>query len=408
MSRQPKGSGSFTKTPNGNWNLRKCVTRNYDNQKKYLSATATTKTACIKLMAKREAEYQNQRCTANEELTLVELCQQHLDYCIKSRELTLLNSIERRQQTINQIEYSEIGNLPLSCISSTDLQLSVINLKSLKDSQMILSVSSREKAMNCINAAYNWGIMMHYVSDNPMKFVINKIKDSLNAESSKYSDDIDVEHLSLSDIKKLKESCNARSKNGENLYPVSNLVLFLLNTGLRIGECLALRWSDWNSDTQILSINKSRTSYGDSNASKGNKYIMRDGKTKNKRSRNIELSDEANECLKTIFKETSKNKPTDFIFITKTGNPDTTSNVESKANKLYRHAKIYDSKGLPLTGLHVLRHTFATMAYNNGMPIEDVAAYIGDSVDVARRYYVANRIRDEKKGIYIPYKKNKD
>ena len=77
---------------------------------------------------------------------------------------------------------------------------------------MILSVSSREKAMNCINAAYNWGIMMHYVSDNPMKFVINKIKDSLNAESSKYSDDIDVEHFK-NDINGIKRTCDYKISN---------------------------------------------------------------------------------------------------------------------------------------------------------------------------------------------------
>ena len=47
--------------------------------------------------------------------------------------------------------------------------------------------------------------------------------------------------------------------------------------------------------------------------------------------------------------------------------------------------------GPEVSGLHVLRRTFATRMYDNGAGVKEIAAYIGDLESTTMQYYIAAR-----------------
>ncbi len=55
-------------------------------------------------------------------------------------------------------------------------------------------------------------------------------------------------------------------------------------------------------------------------------------------------------------------------------------------------------KSKKISGLHILRRTFATKLYREGYTIKDIAAYIGDEEETVSRYYVAARETMELEG----------
>ena len=87
------------------------------------------------------------------------------------------------------------------------------------------------------------------------------------------------------------------------------------------------------------------------------------------------LTDKALEILCLIYKESPCVDIEDFVTPTKTGACNTVTNLEHRAEAIYRAADLEELGG----SLHVLRRTLATDMYDNGAPIKQIASYIGDS-----------------------------
>ena len=117
------------------------------------------------------------------------------------------------------------------------------------------------------------------------------------------------------------------------------------------------------------------------------KYIMIEGSTKNQKARTIKLSTDAIKVLKLIYKENDPSSGDEKIAITRTGKQNTTTNLEKRMETIYRDAGL----GKDVSGLHIMRRTFATSMYEAGAGIKEIAGYIGDNEDTVERYYIAVR-----------------
>lgn len=115
---------------------------------------------------------------------------------------------------------------------------------------------------------------------------------------------------------------------------------------------------------------------------------MQEGSTKNSKARKIKLSVEALQVLREIRQLAGNVLDDQYICLTRTGRPNTTSNLGNRNLALMKRA------GLPHKGdLHILRRTFATNCYRNGGRTKQIAAYIGDLPSTAEKYYIAARDR---------------
>ena len=151
-------------------------------------------------------------------------------------------------------------------------------------------------------------------------------------------------------------------------YALFRLLAF---SGCRIGEILALNWSDINFDTNTLTINKT--------IAKSNKYYVSETPKTKKSNRKIILDSKTLHHLKTWKLEQKKflfslgyNQPK-FIFTNE-------SNGFSINQTVSDRLKVYQSRApLHNIGLHGFRHTHASILYNAGATDKEVSERLGHS-----------------------------
>ena len=132
-----------------------------------------------------------------------------------------------------------------------------------------------------------------------------------------------------------------------------------LATGLRRGELLGLKWEDIDLDQGVIRVRRQV-------ARINGKVQEMPLKTKNSY-RSIAISQEAVQMLREM-----KDKGLgEYVFPSPTGGP---ISPDSVLNMLHR---VLERAGLPPLRFHDLRHTFATLALQNGVDIKTVSGMLG-------------------------------
>ena len=133
-----------------------------------------------------------------------------------------------------------------------------------------------------------------------------------------------------------------------------------LATGLRRGELLGLKWEDIDFSTQTLRV---RRQVGRINGE------VREAPLKTKPAyRTISLGTDAVGILK---QQREKHPSSSYVFPGPTGGPIAPDSV------LHMLHRVLDRAGLPEIRFHDLRHTFATLALQNGVDVKTVSGMLG-------------------------------
>lgn len=224
-------------------------------------------------------------------------------------------------------------------------------------------------------ALYN---MLEFAKENEV-IITNPCKKSVKSDIGKPSDK--KEALTIDDQRRFLAA--AKGQSYEYQYR------FALQTGLRTGELVGLKWEDINFERKTLTIERSmefRYKVGE----------WRVGPPKSKSGyRTIPLTDEAicilkaqkekNRKLKVIDKEWA-----DTVFLCRKGQP--------VKNSTYDTALfiICDKAGIKRFSMHVLRHTFATRCIEGGMTPKTLQKILGHSnIGITMNLYV--HITEEEK-----------
>ena len=133
-----------------------------------------------------------------------------------------------------------------------------------------------------------------------------------------------------------------------------------LATGLRRGELLGLKWEDIDFTAQMLRV---RRQVGRVNGE------VREAPLKTKNAyRTISLGTDAMGILK---QQREKQPSSSYVFPGPTGGPIAPDSV------LHMLHRVLDRAGLPEIRFHDLRHTFATLALQNGVDVKTVSGMLG-------------------------------
>ena len=133
-----------------------------------------------------------------------------------------------------------------------------------------------------------------------------------------------------------------------------------LATGLRRGELLGLKWTDVDLDRGVLKIQRAISR-------QNGKVVEAPLKTKNAY-RTLPLSADA---IDVLMQQRRKTGNSEWVFPSPTGGPMSPDSVLHMLQRVLKRA------GLPRIRFHDLRHTFATMALQNGVDVKTGQQYAG-------------------------------
>ncbi len=386
-SRNAKGAGSFKKNQDGTITHRKSVGYKANGNRKILTVTAETKAACIKEMRKKELAWEKEKKNTafSEKVTVEELCKMHLLYQVNQGELKP-KSIDRRECTIEKhIGEYDLGKMQVKSVKSSDVDTHINGLINAGK----LSYSSIEKALDVLNAAYNWAVLFGKLESNPVSQIKANLSKRINKIKNKSAEDADVVVLTEEEIELFRKAAlSINTKTGKYEYPAGVYGLLLLYTGMRCGEMIALRWRDVDFENSLLKIEKSQSmAKNRKGGEEDKKYIAVEGTTKNEKAREIRLKPEALEILQIIRESSRHTEADDLVITTKSGKANTATNLEHRMATIFKNAGLVDYTG----ALHIFRRTFATQMYEEGARVKDIAAYIGDLASTTEQYYIAAR-----------------
>ncbi|MDO5112392.1 MAG: tyrosine-type recombinase/integrase [Clostridia bacterium] len=153
-------------------------------------------------------------------------------------------SYDRLESTINNHIPPALGSYAVTQLATETIQVELIN----KMQADALSYSSVKKAYDALNDFLRYLTARRTIMYNPMQLVSKPTK--VNFETA------DVVPLSDEDVRKLIDGCRLEYKTKNRRYPMGEAFILILNTGMRMGEALALRWGDVDMEKGTLCINK--------------------------------------------------------------------------------------------------------------------------------------------------------
>lgn len=287
------------------------------------------------------------------------------------------SSYDRKEMTLENQVYPEIGDINMSQITFDDIQSMVNELK-----KQNLSYSTIKKAYEAINGCFKHALIKGDVDKNPCIGVTLP-------KNLKHQDG-DIKFYTEEQIKLLLEQSTIKYSNGRSKYRLGYGIQFLLYTGLRIGEALALTWEDVDFENRTIKINKSlkQIKNRDKNKQSNYKIIVQDSTKTKSGSRIVPLNNKSIEALNHIKEITGQYK---YVLSTETGN-----NVSGRTyDTMFR--KIQENCGFTeIYGVHALRHTFASLLFKKGVDVKTVSEILGHK-DVSVTYNTYIHLIQEQK-----------
>ena len=276
----------------------------------------------------------------------------------------------RYQLMIEQYTIPRIGSIKLTKLTSRDLQKLY---KDLIENGRIARKSGHGNPGLSSATVRSLHLMLHSAFERAVKerlILRNPTEDCIAPKVQK----IEMQILPPEHIKDYLEAADRRG-----LLPMFYLELV---TGLRKGEITALLWSDLDTQNKTISVSKQYIK------NPNGELTLSRPKTETS-VRKVSIPQEAVDLL---IAEHGKHPENPYMFPSPvTGEmyyPDSVVNL---------HKKILKDAGLPHIRFHDLRHTFATLALQNGVDVKTVSSMLGhyDAGFTLRTYTHATRQKQD-------------
>ena len=241
-----------------------------------------------------------------------------------------------------------IGNIPLEKLTTMDLQKFYRKLLTKgrveriesKEQPKGLSAKTVRNINQVISSAMDLAVVQKIILNNPTH----------TCELPK------VEHKEMQTVPVEQLSAFLEEAKRSGVY---EMYYIELATGLRRGELLGLKWQDIDWKNGIIKVRRQV-------ARVNGQIVEAPLKTKNSY-RAVTISQQAIEVLKTQKAKTND----EYVFPSPNGGPISPDSVNNMLKRVLERA------GIPKVRFHDLRHTFATIALQNGVDIKTVSGMLG-------------------------------
>lgn len=358
MSKRLNGEGTIYQEAPNKWRAEIQIGYNAQGKKRMKKFSAPTQRE-VKKKLNEFIRTQNPSSLDLAKRTLNEYY--HIWILKKEKQLKAL-SLQRLRSTYQTFIENEIGYLQFSKITTDDIQRLIDKYASTR------SYSSLKKIKDLISSIYRYDAGLparQRVSNyNPCDNVILTKKMTKENKVIKYftSDEIEL-------IK--QEITRVHEHSGKLVYPYGYIYILILNTGMRVGEALALDKKDINLSEKTVTINKNLIQTK-SETGKGYVIQIQDSPKTAASNRIINLNIAAAEAAKTLFEIFPDSEA---IAVNANGNRVSLQNAEKTFKQILSVCNIPSEK----RGIHSLRHTFASKLFESGIDVKVVSSILGHS-----------------------------
>lgn len=295
----------------------------------------------------------------------------------KVGETTLLTYDRSYRQIIGFHDKSNISNMQLASFTT--------NVPHIQNFLNALATKySRNTILNIwtvMGSALHYGIMHKKLP--PLLLEGIKIPDETQVAVKKK----DVPFLSKDYVEKIYEAIESKYSNGKPRYGAyGQVVILLINTGLRLGEARALKWNDIikiDKDRYLLRVDESvaEIKYTD----RPRRKIIKDPKNLSS-IRDIPLNQKALNAIQWFDNKNPNHKQDDFICLADNHKPIRQQYMHRTINRLMKDINYSgDGKISP----HSLRHTFGSLLYERGVDLKTISVLLGHkSVRTTESIYI--------------------
>ena len=269
-----------------------------------------------------------------------------------------------------QLAQSDLANLNFDKITAKQFKEFLIQqIEPIDKGGMGYGYSTMRKVYELLKDMYSFAYHNNEIERNPME-IVRLPRKSLCAKQVKETFSLTPDEIML-----LKEACLEKKANSTLYkYRYGLIYLFMLNTGLRVGEMLALEWQDIDFEKGYININKAVQSNIINRSGNGNKrtYNLTAPKTKNGY-RLIPLNEEILFLLEEIKADNCKRGiKTALVCSSSTGGYPTARNLQRSLEIIVNNSGIERH-----LWLHLLRHTFGSELVRKGVDISVVSKLMG-------------------------------
>ena len=267
------------------------------------------------------------------------------------------------------------GKMQLASIHSEQLQ------KLLVEKSQTLSHTVVKIIYIILSEIFSYAHSEGDLSRNPMHNVKMPKRATFKTER-------EIVALESGEVRAVERIAEMKNKNGRPCIMQAHALVFLVHTGLRCGEFLALKWSDIDFESRIVTVNKNLSMVYDRDKDgvriKHKKARIKCTKTASG-NRIVPLNTKAIAALKNlhaIYRKKGICSPN--VVASLSGKMLSNDQLQRVLHRVLKYAEI--SK--PFT-LHQLRHTFATQTLNAGVPITVVSKWLGHAnISVTYNTYI--------------------
>ena len=235
-----------------------------------------------------------------------------------------------------------------------------------------LAYSSVKKLYDIFNASLKYAKSKGMLIANPTELVTKPISTSATFMDKQEDEDEELEIFTDDEIKRFVAAAQSKFSNGVPVYGKGNMFIFIQNTGIRIGEAAGLAWTKYDKEAQTVKIDSTLIQHKDKNG-KHTISVQKHAKTKNSE-RTLKLNTKALACLP--FSTKGK-----YIFCNRNGVLYRPRNIQNTLDYILQRADI------PHKSTHVLRHTYASKLFEQGVDVKIVSELLGHT-DVRTTYNI--------------------
>ena len=205
-----------------------------------------------------------------------------------------------------------------------------------------------------------YGVVMQAIPFNPAREVILP-RNTQKAKREK------IKHFDNQELKKFLDYLDSLNLNKFRYYYENTLYKFLLATGCRINEALALSWSDIDLENSVVHITKTLNYKQETNSPKSKSSL-----------RNIDIDQATVSMLKQYSLRQTKEawkigKSESVVFSDFIHEYPNNRTLQTRLRTHFKRAKVTN------IGFHGFRHTHASLLLNSGIPYKELQHRLGHS-----------------------------